>query len=66
VFAGGFTLDAAASVCNEPAAEVTGIVSHLVDKSLVQADAAGSKTRYRLLEVVRQYAEARLTEAAEL
>jgi predicted ATPase/DNA-binding SARP family transcriptional activator len=66
VFAGGFTLDAAASVCDGPAAEVTGLVSHLVDKSLVQADAAGSKTRYRLLEVVRQYAETRLTEAAEL
>jgi predicted ATPase/DNA-binding SARP family transcriptional activator len=66
VFAGGFSLDAAASVCDGPTAEVTGLVSHLVDKSLVQADAAGSKTRYRLLEVVRQYAETRLTKAAEL
>jgi tetratricopeptide (TPR) repeat protein len=37
-----------------------------VDKSLVNADAVGSKTRYRLLEVVRQYAEARLADAGEL
>jgi predicted ATPase/DNA-binding SARP family transcriptional activator len=66
VFAGGFDLDAVASVCDMPAAEVTDLVSHLVDKSLVQAEVTGSKTRYRLLEVVRQYAESRLTEAAEL
>ena len=66
VFAGGFDLDAAASVCDGPGAEVMDLVSRLVDKSLVQAEAAESQTRYRLLEVVRQYAEARLTEAAEL
>ena len=31
----------------------------------MHADTAEPKTRYRLLEVVRQYAEARLTDAAE-
>src|SRR6202042_3372095 len=36
------------------------------DKSLVVADASGLTARYKLLEVVRQYAEARLTEAGEL
>jgi predicted ATPase/DNA-binding SARP family transcriptional activator len=66
VFAGGFDLDAAAAVCDQPAASVASIVSRLVDKSLVQAEAAAQKTRYRLLEVVRQYARARLTEAGEL
>jgi tetratricopeptide (TPR) repeat protein len=66
VFAGGFDLDAAAAVCDVPDPLIIHLVSRLVDKSLVYAEAAGSKTRYGLLEVVRQYAEARLTEAAEL
>ena len=39
---------------------VTDVISRLVDKSLVNADIVGSKSRYRLLEVVRQYAEAQL------
>ena len=66
VFAGGFDLNAAASVCESPGPLVSGVLSRLVDKSLVQADTAESTTRYRLLEVVRQYAETRLSEAAEL
>jgi predicted ATPase/DNA-binding SARP family transcriptional activator len=66
VFAGGFDLDAAASVCDQLGPLIVSLVSRLVDKSLVHGETAGPKTRYRLLEVVRQYAEARLTEAAEL
>jgi tetratricopeptide (TPR) repeat protein len=66
VFAGGFDLAAAALVCDRPGPLIISLVSRLVDKSLVHAETAGPKTRYRLLEVVRQYAEARLTEAAEL
>jgi predicted ATPase/DNA-binding SARP family transcriptional activator len=66
VFAGGFDLDAAAAVCDQPGGMIISLISRLVDKSLVQAETAGPKTRYRLLEVVRQYAEARLSEAGEL
>jgi predicted ATPase len=66
VFAGGFDLEAAASVCDQTESAIIARVSRLVDKSLVHGDVVGSKTRYRLLEVVRQYAEARLTEATEL
>jgi predicted ATPase len=66
VFAGGFDLDAAAAVCDQPGALIVSIISRLVDKSLVHAETALPKTRYRLLEVVRQYAEARLCEAGEL
>jgi predicted ATPase/DNA-binding SARP family transcriptional activator len=66
VFAGGFDLDAAAAVCDQPGPMIISLISRLVDKSLVHAEAAGPRTRYRLLEVVRQYAEARLSEAAEL
>ena len=65
VFAGGFDLDAAASVCDRPGPVVIDLVSRLVDKSLVHADMAESQTRYRLLEVVRQYAETRLHGEAE-
>jgi predicted ATPase len=66
VFAGGYDLDAAAAVCDVLSPLIIDLVSRLVDKSLVHADTAEPKTRYRLLEVVRQYAEARLTDAAEL
>jgi predicted ATPase len=66
VFAGGFDLDAAAAVFDQPDTMIISVVSRLVDKSLVLAESAEAKTRYRLLEVVRQYAEARVTEASEL
>ncbi|WP_432888588.1 helix-turn-helix transcriptional regulator [Kribbella sp. CA-245084] len=57
VFAGGFTLDAAASVCDV----VLEDFARLVDKSLVVAEGG----RYRLLETIREYAAARLAEAGE-
>ena len=66
VFAGGFDLDAAGAVCDQPGGLIISLIPRLVDKSLVQAETAGPKTRYRLLEVVRQYAEARLSGAGEL
>jgi predicted ATPase len=44
---------------------VLDLLSSLVDKSLVQAEAVGSHTRYRLLESTRQYAREKLTEAGE-
>lgn len=64
-FAGGFGLDAAASVCAAGDGAAIDLISRLVDKSLVEADTSGSSARYRLLEVVRQYADARLHDAGE-
>ena len=64
VFAGGFDLDAAASVT--AIADVVDVLSRLVDKSLVTAETTGEAARFRLLEVVRQYAEAQLRVAGEL
>ena len=66
VFAGGWMLDAAEAVgasgdVNE--ADVLDLLLHLVEKSLVQAEADGE--RYRLLETVRLYAQERLDESAE-
>ena len=50
--------EAAESVCigeDVERDEVLGLLSHLVDKSLVVAREEGGETRYRLLETVRQY-----------
>ena len=64
VFAGGFGLHAAEQVAGEPG--TVEVLSRLIDKSLVAADTAGSGARYRLLEIVRQYAAARLSASGEL
>ena len=44
VFAGGFDLEAAASVCDQTESAIIARVSQLVDKSLVHGDVVGSKT----------------------
>lgn len=66
VFAGGFTLEAAAAFWGKgiDQLEVLDLLSHLVDKSLVLAEEARGALRYRLLETVRQFAQEKL-EAAE-
>ncbi len=68
VFMGGFDLDAAQSVAGATDVEryqVLDQLSLLVDKSLVIAENAGGRTRYRLLETVRQYALEKLGESGE-
>jgi predicted ATPase/DNA-binding CsgD family transcriptional regulator len=69
VFAGAFELLAAEAVgarSDLPAETVLGHLSGLVDKSLVVPTAGpGERTRFRMLETVRQYAGERLEEAGE-
>ncbi len=68
VFAGGWTLEAAESVCTGRSVDAAGILdllTSLVDKSLVIAEPHGGETRYRLLETVRQYGRDRLAESGE-
>src|ERR1700675_669914 len=68
VFLGGFDLDAAQAVAGGGEVErfqVLDQLSLLVDKSLVVADDSGGRTRYRLLETVRQYALEKLGESRE-
>ena len=70
VFAGGFTLDAAESVCSQGELkrnEILDLLARLVDKSLVVVDdsSGSSRTRYRLLETIREYALEKLTESEE-
>jgi non-specific serine/threonine protein kinase len=64
VFVGGFDAEAAASVAP---AMTLDMLARLVDKSLVSIVETGRRrTRYRLLETVREYARERLVGAGEL
>jgi predicted ATPase/class 3 adenylate cyclase len=66
VFAGGWTLEGAESVCAGgvvETAQVMELCASLVDKSLVVANV--DTGRYRLLETIRQYAGERLEASGE-
>ena len=66
VFAGGWTLEAAEAVAaggDVEASTVVDLLTHLVDKSLVEFDREAG--RYRLLETVRQYAHELLIASGE-
>ncbi len=68
VFLGAFDLDAAQAVAGGGEVEryqVLDQLTLLVDKSLVVADDSGGRTRYRLLETVRQYAQEKVGESGE-
>jgi predicted ATPase/DNA-binding SARP family transcriptional activator len=66
VFAGGFTLEAAAAVCLDGDETLAlGQVERLVGSSLVVTDEREGVTRYRLLETIREYAAGRLDEAGD-
>jgi predicted ATPase/DNA-binding winged helix-turn-helix (wHTH) protein len=68
VFAGGWTLPAAAAVAQTADEyEALALLTALHDKSLLTVDrhVAGGRPRYRMLETVRQYALERLNECGE-
>ncbi|MET8758918.1 LuxR C-terminal-related transcriptional regulator [Lentzea sp. NPDC004782] len=67
VFPGGFDLEAAEQVCAADAADrrrVLGLVTGLVDKSVLsrQDGTSGRQAWYRMLETVREYAGAKLSQ----
>jgi predicted ATPase/DNA-binding CsgD family transcriptional regulator len=70
IFAGGWTLEAAETVCSGEGIEqqdVFDLLVHLVRKSMVVSEEGRAGAgRYRLLETLRQYARERLVAAAEL
>ncbi|GAC1327210.1 MAG: hypothetical protein NVSMB22_18640 [Chloroflexota bacterium] len=70
VFAGGWTLEDAESVCagdRLPRNAIFDVHARLADKSLTVAEPpAVGPSRHRFLETVRQYAAERLAEAGEL
>jgi predicted ATPase len=68
VFAGAFSLEAAAAVAASPelaAADVIEGLLGLVAKSLVVAEGEGAVARYRLLDTTRAYASEKLDESGE-
>src|SRR6185369_11574741 len=79
VFAGGWTLDAAESICGDDTgtpetnapiwigeSKVLDLLGALVNKSLVGIDRQPDQsTRYSFLETIRQYARARLDTSGE-
>ncbi|HZT42719.1 MAG TPA: tetratricopeptide repeat protein [Chthonomonadaceae bacterium] len=80
VFAGGWTLEAAEAVCAEEQDSVLAMLSSgkrveregmmdilasLVEKSLVIVEEREGKSRYRMLETIREYASERLREKRE-
>ena len=67
-FMGGFDLVAAQEVCSGeglPRHQILDQLTLLVDKSLVVAETVSGRTRYRLLETVRQYAMEKLGASGE-
>jgi len=67
-FMGGFDLDAAQAVAGGGDVEryqVLDQLTLLVDKSLVVAEDSRNRTRYQLLETVRQYAQEKLGDSGE-
>ncbi|MDT5398282.1 MAG: hypothetical protein QOK33_1513 [Mycobacterium sp.] len=68
VFMGGFDFDAAQAIAGATSLERYQILDQLallVDKSLVIAENLSGRTRYKLLETVRQYAMEKLSESGE-
>src|SRR5262245_15948578 len=68
IFAGGFTLEAAADVTacgGVTEAQVIDAIERLASKSLIEVDHEREEPRLRMLEPVRQYAAERLREAGE-
>jgi predicted ATPase/DNA-binding SARP family transcriptional activator len=59
VFRGGWTLEAAEAVCEEPRA--LEFLEELRQCSLVVTEAVGEEMRYRLLEMLREYGAGQLT-----
>ena len=68
-FSGGFSRASAEAVVAGDelgSAEVVDVLGRLVDKSLVTAEVVGGRTRYGMLEAIRQYAEERLEGRGEV
>ena len=69
VFAGGWTLEAAETLCSGEGIEecnILDLMTELVDKSLVQIDRSQGGVRYRMLETVRQYALQKISTENEI
>jgi len=68
VFVGGWTLEAAESVCGEErgGVDILDLLTQLVDKSLVFIEESTGEIRYRRLETIRQYSREKFFETGEV
>jgi predicted ATPase/DNA-binding SARP family transcriptional activator len=68
VFVGGWTLEAAESVCEGGSVKskhVLDLMDQLISKSLVIAEEVSHESRYHLLETIRQYGREKLVESED-
>jgi len=66
VFAGGFDVEGACAVAgSDDEFEVLNLLDALVRKSLLVADRSGNRTRFSMLETIRQFADEKLAEQRE-
>jgi len=77
IFVGGWTLEAAESVCSHALTalsasstvlrsdDILNLMEQLINKSLVIREEGQSESRYRMLETMRQYANEKLVESGE-
>ncbi|HYU50719.1 MAG TPA: LuxR C-terminal-related transcriptional regulator [Candidatus Limnocylindria bacterium] len=66
VFAGGFEIDAAQEVCGDAALDpesIPALLAELVEKSVLKRAQGGSRDRFRMLEILRQFGAERLRDA---
>ena len=69
VFYGNWTLEAAEYVCTDEQIEpshILDLITHLLDKSLIISEDQEGTLRYRMLEIIRQYAMEQLRQADEV
>jgi predicted ATPase/DNA-binding SARP family transcriptional activator len=68
VFYGTWTLEAAEFVCmgdDFAASQILDFITRLLDKSLIVSENHNGEIRYRMLEIIRQYAQEKLAERNE-
>jgi len=66
VFAGGFTLEAAAAVCELPQDDMVDALITLLDASLIQLSVdRNHERRFRMLALIREYASEQLIKTGE-
>jgi len=69
VFVNGWTLEAAEAICSDVKVDpemIIDVLTQITNKSLVITDDSQAKTRYRMLETIRQYANEKLVESKEI
>lgn len=63
VFAGGFTLEACEAVAPAPGLETVDVLGSLIEKSFVQVDVNAEGSRFRPLDIMREYGAGELAAA---